>query len=708
MAHAEDTAVKRIGDISTKICEALRQSLPTAPEQYMTVMVPGKVVNFDDYKTDGTSVILPLATELNQAILCDDMPTLSPIQMGPTGRSVARSYANALGKLVPAGTTVGISEGQAMTEDQKCYKQAMKILSAKVPDKQGQSLVELYAEKQTKYTKAVAEKTQAFQDALTRAQANPANRTHKQAREAYDKWVQENARTYRNYVQAAYMDWVIMGKKEEVEYWFSVVDQDSAMARIEKSKEVMRWAVVQDVDGSSEFQKVKLEPSDWANKCLDKMNKGTNQTKTAEWYTWEITRLEKTNSMLELLHKNPPTFAPDQIDTAELDKAQADLGDLMKAFLDARQAYQTTPAKLAKKDATSDEIEQHRVARKKVVDDYEAAEKKLQAQQSVCDKLNLAQLTSKNKTAQNDMFKKMADGGFVTTQIELNKSLIGKYTQDRDALMTAGGESTVIAGLAESMGISKALPEPSLPPVVKDDTQNQAPLGDFFTPITVEVSASSNKQSTYTSATSTAAGASASWGFGLARASVLAKYSNVYSSAMSELVNSSVKISFECMRVDINRPWLRPELFFDDELIPGPNIKISPGPHRLHELMDGKVVNGKSKLLSYSTFPLYPTAFLVACNVVLEISGSTSSLQTYMNTMQSSASASVEYGPFSASAKASHSSSSASSSCQTTASGCRIEIKSPQIIGWVSQIVPALPRVPAAGSTQAKEAAATA
>ncbi|KAF8594962.1 hypothetical protein BDV93DRAFT_564872 [Ceratobasidium sp. AG-I] len=76
--------------------------------------------------------------------------------------------------------------------------------------------------------------------------------------------------------------------------------------------------------------------------------------------------------------------------------------------------------------------------------------------------------------------------------------------------------------------------------------------------------------------------------------------------------------------------------------------------------------------------------------------------------MQSSASASVEYGPFSASAKASHSSSSASSSCQTTASGCRIEIKSPQIIGWVSQIVPALPRVPAAGSTQAKEAAVAA
>ncbi|KAH6903984.1 hypothetical protein BKA70DRAFT_583764 [Coprinopsis sp. MPI-PUGE-AT-0042] len=43
-----------------------------------------------------TDVILPTKTELNQAILCGEMPTLSaPIQMGPTasGRSVARSYS---------------------------------------------------------------------------------------------------------------------------------------------------------------------------------------------------------------------------------------------------------------------------------------------------------------------------------------------------------------------------------------------------------------------------------------------------------------------------------------------------------------------------------------------------------------------------------------------------------------------------------------
>ncbi len=46
---------------------------------------------------------LPNETELNQAILCDDMPSLSNVQLGPTGRSVSRSYGATLSKLVPKG-----------------------------------------------------------------------------------------------------------------------------------------------------------------------------------------------------------------------------------------------------------------------------------------------------------------------------------------------------------------------------------------------------------------------------------------------------------------------------------------------------------------------------------------------------------------------------------------------------------------------------
>ncbi|KAF9646093.1 hypothetical protein BDM02DRAFT_317940 [Thelephora ganbajun] len=82
------------------------------------------------------------------------------------------------------------------------------------------------------------------------------------------------------------------------------------------------------------------------------------------------------------------------------------------------------------------------------------------------------------------------------------------------------------------------------------------------------------------------------------------------------MANSSVKVSFECMRVDITRGWLRGELFYDDGLKVLKDNYISPGPNILSKLMDpGKeYVAGEDEKLSreqllqrYEMFPMYPT-----------------------------------------------------------------------------------------------------
>ncbi|KAG6808129.1 hypothetical protein H0H93_000536, partial [Arthromyces matolae] len=165
-----------------------------------------------------------------------------------------------------------------------------------VDPKQGghKSRIELYTDKQKKYTEAVEAKTKAFSTALQDAMNDPRNNGRAAQTAAYEKWVNENARTYRNFVQAAYMDWVVSGNKEEVEYWFSVVDRDTAMSRVEASKEAMRAAVVQDSDGSVEYNKVSLTPSHWAVLAKNKIS-SPNKARTAEWYRWEISRLKKMN-----------------------------------------------------------------------------------------------------------------------------------------------------------------------------------------------------------------------------------------------------------------------------------------------------------------------------------------------------------------------------------------------------------------------------
>ena len=43
----EEVSVQRIAEISDKIREAVRAALPAPPEQHFTIMVPGKVINFN-------------------------------------------------------------------------------------------------------------------------------------------------------------------------------------------------------------------------------------------------------------------------------------------------------------------------------------------------------------------------------------------------------------------------------------------------------------------------------------------------------------------------------------------------------------------------------------------------------------------------------------------------------------------------------------
>ena len=209
-------------------------------------------------------LVLPNSVQLNEAILCDDMPALSGVQLGPTGKSVSRSYATTLSKLCPAGqsclysnflplltplvsgSTTGISddfvEGK-LSASEKRYDDAMGYLTGEDPKHAPKSRINVYCEKQKVYTDAVDHKIRAFDEALKRATNDPHNTTHASKCDAYDAWVAEHYRTYNNLVQAAYMDWVTTGKKEEVEYYFAIVDNDSAMSRVEESKVRMAFDI---------------------------------------------------------------------------------------------------------------------------------------------------------------------------------------------------------------------------------------------------------------------------------------------------------------------------------------------------------------------------------------------------------------------------------------------------------------------------------
>jgi len=199
---------------------------------------------------------LPNSVQINEAILCDDMPALSGVQLGPTGKSVSKSYAATLRKLRTAGWcylhfsfsswltstssgSTGISDETStdrLSPSELRYRRAMDYLVGRDKEEPTKSRVDLYREKQTLYTDALERKTKAYHGALARATSDPHNTTPHLQRAAYDRWVAENYEAFNGHVQAAYMNWVTIGKKEEVEHYFSIVDNDSAMSRVNASK----------------------------------------------------------------------------------------------------------------------------------------------------------------------------------------------------------------------------------------------------------------------------------------------------------------------------------------------------------------------------------------------------------------------------------------------------------------------------------------
>lgn len=135
--------------------------------------------------------------------------------------------------MVPQGSGPGVAE-ETPSNAERRYQYAMNWLTSLVPGDSGKTQVEMYGQKQEKYNEALQRKARAFEDAFK--QATTEGSDSMKQRVIYEKWVSENQTTYENLVQAAYMEWVTIGRKAEVESYFSVVNIDSPMSRIEASK----------------------------------------------------------------------------------------------------------------------------------------------------------------------------------------------------------------------------------------------------------------------------------------------------------------------------------------------------------------------------------------------------------------------------------------------------------------------------------------
>ena len=168
-------AIASIASVSTLLRNAIAAALPVAPEQYLTVAVPGTVIDLADYEKGGSFVYdvskhsrTPTTVRQAEALLVDGMMPVATImvsaapkndcksfihapQIGNTGKSVVRSYSRSLDVLIPAKATISSADG-IRSPGHANYDHALEFLTTTAPG-HSKTVVDVYRDKQIAWSK---------------------------------------------------------------------------------------------------------------------------------------------------------------------------------------------------------------------------------------------------------------------------------------------------------------------------------------------------------------------------------------------------------------------------------------------------------------------------------------------------------------------------------------------------------------------------
>lgn len=189
----------------------------------------------------------------------------------------------------------------------------------------------------------------------------------------------------------------------------------------------------------------------------------------------------------------------------------------------------------------------------------EAAKKAQEALDTAKENYNkeaIERLSLLSLKAVGDIYSKQSEK--LQPEFENNEEAIKKLEARRDAILKKNIDDPVLKELLPSDAGTKA------PETAKDKA-------DYFTSITVEVSSSYDHSKSSQHAVT--GGAKVKAGYGQLALAAGVAHTKTSGDAESQMAKSNVKVSFECMRVDIDRPWLRPELFYDEDLRAGPGAQ---------------------------------------------------------------------------------------------------------------------------------------
>ncbi len=204
---------------------------------------------------------------------------------------------------------------------------------------------------------------------------------------------------------------------------------------------------------------------------------------------------------------------------------------------------------------------------------------------------------------------------------------------------------------------------------------------DNFTQVIITSEMSDVKHSSSSSASSSKSSCGVTFFFGGYSRSE--SHSKAVNEAMDESKKYSIEIGMSIAKVKIGREWFNPGVFLlSSDMYNTSSSLVSPGQE--YDKFDDKRFAAMNKCV----FPCFPTAFVIARDVTIRFSSSTSFSTSFAESVEDHSSRGGGFFIFGGSSSSSSSSSRSNSHATSTADGVTIRFTSPQILGYYLEATP--------------------
>lgn len=638
----------------------------------------------EDYNS--SSLLKPYVIAENEFRLTDNLMDLSPIVQGTNGKKLSTEYQTVLNNYTPKIDDIA----GFITDKMELRMFLLETITDKIGDQEYTCSRMEFCQKL--YLYYLKQKADWDQEKFEKNKKAVAENTLNE----YAAWLSTTAWTKDKELEALFNDAIVRGFYHEIMTILGFIDVASPAERLENAKTNLRTAVRRRLDGSGEVYPVSLSPSDWFRSLTP--NYSPKDLLADDGFI--LSQYQQKNQLLKTLENELCDILSSQSSPEEIKKLQTKMKECQDALIADEKTYTEKYG-----EAT---FQVAKLALQFVSMGNMSGFLKGKTISTITNSLNIPNMMNAVgvETTDEESFKQIV--GDITSMYQTHLDYFDKYSQLADlqladAKLHSANSQEMVNLLKERIAIVsdevQQLKQILSSSFINDDKKNTSsdllPQSKYdsdglFSEIIISNSKMEEQSEDKNSAVS--ANANGSMRHFLFHASVNAQYSSSSHEFTKSISTAQVQIGMRVMKVSIERGgWFDPGIIdisqsymhIKSSLVASYGVTTNAILSKFNNSSSSESVTNDGSIL-----PGFPSAFLVAKDIHIKVSGMKSDTSNYNAFKKATATGSTNLFGIRMSGNVAIENTTDKTKGNNEVTDISIKIPGPQIIGWFMQLTP--------------------